>query len=100
MLEARGRLPGPIKIRVHYPKLAGPFGAHFQAGQYALRARAQDRRLRHHRPLAHAYPTAHELPNAKVEAILNGLPTTFDDRREQIVYEMAIILSNGRWARL
>jgi hypothetical protein len=63
--------------------------------------------LRPHRPLAHAYPTAHEriakaagLPNAKVEAILTGLPTTFDDRRDQIVYEMAIILSNGRWARL
>jgi hypothetical protein len=24
----------------------------------------------------------------------------FDDMREQIVYKMAIMLSNGRWARL
>ena len=35
---------------------------------------------------------------AKVEAILAGLPTSFDDVREQVVYEMAIVLSNGRWA--
>jgi 4-carboxymuconolactone decarboxylase len=25
------------------------------------------------------------------------MPTAFDDEREQIVYEMAITLSNGRW---
>ena len=52
-----------------------------------------------------AYPTsAHErigkqvgLPADKVEAILSGLPTHFDDAREQAVYEMAIALTNGRW---
>ena len=52
-----------------------------------------------------AYPTAaHErrgkevgLPADKVEAMLSGLPTSFDDRREQVVYEMAICLSNARW---
>ena len=36
-------------------------------------------------------------PNDKVEAILSGLPTSFDDKREQLVYEMAICLSNARW---
>ena len=25
------------------------------------------------------------------------MPTAFDDEREQTVYEMAIVLSNGRW---
>ena len=52
-----------------------------------------------------AYPTsAHEriekqvgLPAATVEAILAGMPTAFDDEREQIVYEMAIVLSSARW---
>ena len=52
-----------------------------------------------------AYPTAaHErrgkevgLPADKVEAMLAGLPTSFADEREQIVYEMAICLSNARW---
>ena len=29
--------------------------------------------------------------------MLSGLPTSFDDRREQIVYEMAICLANARW---
>ncbi|PMW66480.1 hypothetical protein, partial [Pseudomonas sp. GW460-8] len=37
------------------------------------------------------------LPAHKVEAILGGLPTSFDDEREQVVYEMAIALSGGRW---
>ena len=25
------------------------------------------------------------------------MPTSFDDEREQIVYEMAMVLSQGRW---
>ena len=25
------------------------------------------------------------------------MPTAFDDEREQVVYEMATVLSNGRW---
>ena len=29
--------------------------------------------------------------------MLSGLPTSFDDKREQVVYEMAICLSNSRW---
>ncbi len=33
----------------------------------------------------------------KVEAILSGLPTSFSDKREQVVYEMGICLSNSRW---
>jgi len=52
-----------------------------------------------------AYPTAaHErrgkevgLPADKVEALLSGLPTSFDDKREQAVYEMAVCLSEARW---
>ncbi len=37
------------------------------------------------------------LPADKVEALLTGLPTSFEDKREQVVYEMAICLSNSRW---
>jgi 4-carboxymuconolactone decarboxylase len=109
MIEARGRLPGPTKIWVHNPKLAkvaGPFGAHFQPGQYSLSEREREIAVcvitSHWRS---AYPTsAHErigkqagLPADKVEAILCGLTTHFDDAREQIVYEMAVALTNGRW---
>jgi len=51
------------------------------------------------------YPTAaHErrgkevgLPADKVEALLSGVPTSFADEREQVVYEMATALANSRW---
>ena len=109
MMESRGRLPGPNKIWIHNPKLAkviGPFGAHFQPGKYSLSEREREIAVcvitSHWRS---AYPTsAHErigkqvgLPADKVDAILSGLPTHFDDEREQVVYEMAIALTNGRW---
>jgi 4-carboxymuconolactone decarboxylase len=109
MMESRGRLPGPNKIWIHNPKLAkviGPFGAHFQPGRYSLSEREREIAVcvvtSHWRS---AYPTAaHErigkeagLPADKVEAIVSGLPTHFDDAREQVVYEMAIALTNGRW---
>jgi 4-carboxymuconolactone decarboxylase len=29
--------------------------------------------------------------------MLAGLPTSFDDTREQVVYEMATCLANSRW---
>jgi len=109
LIEARGRLPGPTKIWVHNPKLAkvaGPFGAHFHAGQYSLSEREREIAVcvitsRWHS----AYPTnAHErrgkevgLPADKVEALIIGLPTSFADEREQVVYEMATSLANARW---
>jgi 4-carboxymuconolactone decarboxylase len=109
LIETRGRLPGPTKIWVHNPKLAkvaGPFGAHFQAGQYSLSEREREIAVCIITSKWHsAYPTsAHErrgkevgLPADKVEALITGLPTSFPDAREQVVYEMASALANGRW---
>jgi 4-carboxymuconolactone decarboxylase len=108
MIEARGRLPGPSKIYVHNPRLAkviGPFGAHFRKG-YSLSEREREIAVCIINSKFHsAYPTsAHEraakaagLPADKVDAILSGLPTSFSDRREQVVYEMAMCLSDSRW---
>ena len=108
MVEARGRLPGPAKIWVHNPKLAkviGPFGAHFRKG-YSLSEREREIAVCIiNSKFVSAYPTnAHEraakeagLPNDQVEAILSGLPTSFSDKREQVVYEMAMCLTNSRW---
>jgi len=108
MIEARGRLPGPAKIWVHNPKLSkviGPFGAHFRKG-YSLSEREREIAVCIINSKWHSgYPTAaHEraakaagLPNDKVEAILSGLPASFDDKREQVVYEMAMCLANSRW---
>src|SRR6202167_4440069 len=109
LLEARGRLPGPNKIYVHNPKLVKvmrPLGAYFRTG-YSLSEREREIAVIIINSKWHsAYPTnAHErrgkevgLPADKVEAMLCGLPTSFTDEREQIVYEMAICLSNARWA--
>ena len=108
LIETRGRLPGPNKIYVHNPKLAkviGPFGAHFRKG-YSLSEREREIAVSVINSKWHsAYPTSsHEragkaagLPGEKVDAILSGLPTGFTDKREQVIYEMAICLSNSRW---
>ena len=108
LIETRGRLPGPNKIWVHNPKLAkaaAPLGAHFRAG-YSLSEREREIAVviitSKWRSI---YPTnAHEragkaagLPADKIEAMLSGLPTSFTDRREQVVYEMATCLANSRW---
>ena len=108
LIETRGRLPGPNKIYVHNPKLAkvmGPLGAHFRTG-YSLSEREREIAVCIITSKFHAaYPTnAHEraakaagLPPDTVEAILAGLPTSFSDKREQVVYEMATCLANARW---
>jgi 4-carboxymuconolactone decarboxylase len=93
---------------VHNPKLAkvmGPLGAHFRTG-YSLSEREREIAVCIITSKFHAaYPTnAHEqaakaagLPSDKVEALLSGLPTSFSDKREQVVYEMATCLANARW---
>jgi len=108
LIETRGRLPGPNKIYVHNPKLAnvmGPLGAHFRTG-YSLSEREREIAVVIINSKFHSvYPTnAHEragkaagLPADKVEAMLSGLPTSFDNEREQVVYEMSVCLSNSRW---
>ena len=108
LIETRGRLPGPNKIYVHNPKLAkvmGPLGAYFRTG-YSLSEREREIAVCVITSKFHsAYPTsAHEragkaagLPPDAVEAILSGLPTTFADPREQVVYEMATCLAQARW---
>ena len=108
LIESRGRLPGPNKIYVHNPKLAkvmGPLGAYFRTG-YSLSEREREIAVCITNAKWHAgYPTSsHErsakaagLPAEKVEAILSGLTTSFDDKREQVIYEMGMCLVNSRW---
>ena len=108
VMKSRGRLPGPAKIWVHNPKLAkaaGPLGAYFRTG-YSLSERERAIAVCTICSKWHSiYPTnAHEragkaagLPAGKVEALLSGLATSFDNKREQVVYEMATCLANSRW---
>jgi len=104
----RGRLPGPYKVWVHNPKLlhaAAPLGQHFTPGQSSLSEREREIAVVVITSKWHsAYPNnAHEkrgkevgLPAAAVEAIIAGLPTWFDDAREQVVYEVAMALAGER----
>jgi len=108
-VETRGPLGGPNKIWVHNPRLAkvaAPFGGHFQPGNYSLSEREREIAvIVINSKWRSAYPTAaHErrgkevgLPADKVEAMLSELPTSFADEREQVVYEIAVCLSNARW---
>jgi 4-carboxymuconolactone decarboxylase len=107
--EMRGPLGGPNKIWVHNPKLAkvaAALGGHFRQGNYSLTEREREIAvIVINSKWRSAYPTnAHEraakaagLPDDKVEAMLSGLPTSFEDKREQVVYEMATCLANSRW---
>src|ERR1700692_2603301 len=109
LVEVRGAAGGPSKIWVHNPKLvkaSAPLGAHFHAGNYSLSEREREIAvIVINSKWRSAYPTAaHErrgkevgLPADKVEALLGGLPTSFTDKREQVVYEMAKCLSESRW---
>jgi 4-carboxymuconolactone decarboxylase len=104
----RGRLPGPYKIWVHNPKLihaAAPLGEHFTPGHSSLSEREREIAVVVITSKWHsAYPAAaHErrgkevgLPAPTVEAMVAGLPVSFPDAREQVVYEMAMALADGR----
>jgi 4-carboxymuconolactone decarboxylase len=104
----RGRLPGPYKVWVHNPKLlhaAAPLGQHFTPGQSSLSEREREIAVVVITSKWHsAYPNnAHEkrgkevgLPAAAVEAIIAGLPMSFDGAREQVVYEVAMALAGER----
>ena len=108
LIESRGRLPGPNKIYVHNPKLAkvmGPLGAHFRTG-YSLSEREREIAVCIINSKFHSvYPTdAHEraaraagIAGEQVDALLSGMATSFTDKREQVIYEMATCLSNSRW---
>src|SRR5436190_16443284 len=92
LIETRGRLPGPNKVYVENPglvKVMGPLGAYFRTG-YSISEREREIAVCVICSAYHsAYPTnAHEraaktagLPVDKVEAILTGLPASFDDTR-------------------
>jgi 4-carboxymuconolactone decarboxylase len=104
----RGRLPGPYKVWVHNPKLvhaAEPLGQHFTPGASSLSEREREIAVVVITSKWHsAYPNAaHEkrgkevgLPAAAVEAIIGGRPTSFEDAREQCVYECALALASER----
>ncbi len=104
----RGRLPGPYKVWIHNPKLvhaADPLGRHFTPGQYSLTEREREIAVIVMTNKWNSdYPAAaHEkrgkevgLSESQVERLAAGRPVSFDDAREQVVYEVARDLADNR----
>ena len=106
--QLRRGLPGPHKIWLANPKLLqtiAPTGAYFQSESTLTKAEIEiATNLINARWLAAYANYEHEmiaekaggLPPEKVEAIIAGLPTSFDDQRQQVVYELASALVQPR----
>ena len=106
--KLRGMVPGPHKIWLANPKLSKtvvPIGAYFQKESSLSKVEIEIvTNVINSRWLAAYSNYEHEiiaeniggLPPEKVEALIAGLPTTFDDRRQQVVYELASTLAQPR----
>jgi 4-carboxymuconolactone decarboxylase len=104
LVRLRGEVPGPYKIILQNARLLraiAPLGAYFQTESTLTKAEIEIvTNLTNGRWLAAYSNYEHErigqeaghLPAEKVEALIAGLPTSFDDARQQIVYEVAFAL--------
>ena len=104
----RGQVPGPHRIRLSKPRLSKtvvPVGAYYQTRSTLTKAEIEiATNLTNGRWLAAYSNYEHEmigeeaggLPAAKVEATIAGLPTSFDDPRQQVAYELASALLGPR----
>src|SRR5207237_9133572 len=100
LLDTRGPLGGPRKIRVHNPKLAkaiGPLGGHFHPCHYSLTEREREIAVIIIKSKwRSADPTsAHEcrgkevgLPSEMVEATLSGLLISFEYAPQQALIDV------------
>jgi 4-carboxymuconolactone decarboxylase len=107
-LKLRGMVPGPHKIYLSNPKLLRsivPTGAYFQTESTLTKAEIEIVTNVINGRWGAAY-TNHEhekigvelghLAPEKVTALIAGLPTSFDDPRQQIVYELSSALAAAR----
>ena len=103
-----GQVPGPHKIWLCNPKLSRaivPTGAYYQTESTLSKAEIEIvTNIINGRWLAAYSNYEHEkigeeqghLPPHQVQALIAGLPASFDDPRQQIVYELASTLATPR----
>jgi 4-carboxymuconolactone decarboxylase len=107
-LSLRGLVPGPHKIWLANPELSRtivPTGAYFQTRSTLTKAEIEiaTNVINGHWRAAYAN-YEHEIIGTeqgglapdKVAALITGLPTSFEDARQQIVYELATTLASAR----
>ena len=107
-LRVRGLVPGPHKIWLSNPTLSRtivPIGAYYQTDSTLTKAEIEiATNLVNGRWLAAYANYEHEkigeaaghLPPRTVQALIAGLPTSFDDERQQVVYELVCTLIQPR----
>ena len=107
-VQLRGQVPGPHKIWLSNPTLSKtivPTGKYYQEKSTLSKAEIEIvTNVINGRWLAAYGNYEHEkigeeqghLPPDKVEAIIAGLPTGFDDPRQQVCYELAMTLAQPR----
>jgi 4-carboxymuconolactone decarboxylase len=103
-VEERGLVPGPYKIWLQNPKLIEvmvPLGAYYQGHSSLSKSEIEiATNITNARWLAAYSNYEHEmiaeeaggLPPEKVQALIAGLPTSFEDPRQQVVYEITSAL--------
>ncbi len=103
-VKERGQVPGPYKIWLQNAKLMDvmvPLGAYYQGGSSLTKGEIEiATNLINARWLAAYSNYEHEmiaeeaggLPPEKVQALIAGLPTSFADPRQQVVYEITSAL--------
>lgn len=107
-LKLRDVVPGPHKIWLANPTLSKtivPTGAYYQTESTLTKAEIEITTNVINGHWGAAYGNyEHEkigieqghLPAEKVQALIAGLPTSFDDPRQQIVYQLSCTLAAGR----
>jgi 4-carboxymuconolactone decarboxylase len=106
--ELRGRVPGPHRIGLANPALSKtivPTGAYYQTQSSLQKSEIEIATAIINGRWGAAYSNyEHEiiaeeaggLAPRQVEALIEGLPTSFDDPRQQVVYELAATLVQAR----
>jgi 4-carboxymuconolactone decarboxylase len=104
----RGIVPGPHRIWLANPKLSKtivPIGAYYQTQSTLTKAEIEivtnvinGRWLAAYSNYEHEWIAEEQgrLAPEKVEALIAGLPTSFEDPRQQVVYELASALAQPR----
>jgi len=114
IIRARGMCPGPSKIWVENPaamKLTVPLGVFYRSETTLTEAEREiavvlmvakwgaTYAISEHEWIAQGtsgYSHA-AIPAAKVERMIVGLPVSFEDSRQQIIYEVASALTTSRY---
>jgi len=115
LIDAEGLEPGtalpsaPLKIWMSDPKLSkalAPLIWYLHPSHNSLSPRERELAVciltsKWHTPYTiHAHATFAKdsgMPPEMIDAVVSGLPASFANEREQVIYEMATALANSRW---